>query len=106
LQNDLEYSALVMHKPRAWSEEEFIKKGEDLQAFIPQLGKQVLEEWSTYSHWNEVTHPQDKWRKVKALLNYLEDPVFYVLQHNHRARLSLFYFKEEGSTLIAEEKNP
>ncbi|MDB5273733.1 MAG: putative RNA-binding protein snRNP like protein [Chitinophagaceae bacterium] len=105
LQNDLDYTAAVLHKPRTWSEEEFLDKGEDLNAFIPQLGKQVVEEWVHYSHWNEVTHPQDRWRKVKALLDYLEDPTFYVLQHNNRARLSLFYFKEEGSTLLVEEKN-
>ena len=106
LENDLDYTAAVMHKPRAWSEEEFVGKGEDLLAFIPQLGKQVLEEWTKYSHWDEVSQPADRWRKVKALLSYLEHPIFYILQQNNRARLSLFYFKEEGSTLVAEEIDP
>jgi len=106
LENDLEYHASVIHKPRAWSQEEFIEKGEELNAFIPQLGKQVMEEWARFSHWDEVTHPEDKWRKVKALLHYLEHPTFYILQQNNRARLSLFYFKEEGSKLLSEETNP
>jgi predicted ribosome quality control (RQC) complex YloA/Tae2 family protein len=106
LENDLGYSADVMHKHRDWSQKEFIEKEEDLHAFIPQLGKPVLEEWAKFSHWDEVSHPEDKWRKVKSLLHYLEHPVFYILQQNKRARLSLFYFKEEGSQLMAEESDP
>ncbi len=106
LQNDLQYHAAVIHKPLAWSEEEFIQKGEDLNVFIPQLGKQVMEEWAKHSYWEDVTHREDKWRKVKALLYYLEHPTFYILQQNSRARLSLFYFKEEGSIVLAEETNP
>lgn len=106
LENDSDYTADTLHKQRHWSQDEFIAKGEDLYAFIPQLGKPVLEEWAKYSHWDEVSHSEDKWRKVKALLSYLENPVFYILQQNNRARLSLFYFKEEGSKLMAEEKNP
>ncbi|HSZ71526.1 MAG TPA: NFACT RNA binding domain-containing protein [Cytophagaceae bacterium] len=106
LQNDLLYNASVWHQPRQWSEEEFIGKEDDLYQFIPQLGKEVITEWIKYSHWSELTHHEDKWLKVQALLIYLKDPTFYILQQNKRARLSLFYFKEEGSQVIAQEKNP
>ncbi len=103
LKNDALYEYATFHKLRTWTEEEFIEKGAALSTFIPQLGKDTIRTWSQFSHWEEVTAVHDKWLKVEALLKYLKQPVYYILEENKRAHFSLFYFKQDGVQLLAEE---
>jgi predicted ribosome quality control (RQC) complex YloA/Tae2 family protein len=106
LSNDLTYNASTFHKPREWSEDEFKAKEEDLHAFIPQLPKPVIDEWMLHSHWKEINHPKDRWKKVDALLSYLNNPWFYIIKQNKRVHFTLFYYPNDNIELVAKEHNP
>jgi len=106
LKNDEQFNHASFHKHRAWTEEEFISMGGELSTFIPQLGKETIRAWCTFSHWDEVINLKDKWLKVEALLAYLKQPTYYILQEKDRARFTLFHFKHDDATLLAEEHDP
>lgn len=106
LKNDALYEYATFHKPRTWTEEEFLERGADLAAFIPQLGKDAIRAWAEFAHWESVTNVHDKWLKLEALLHDLKQPTYYIIEENKRAHFSLFYFKGDGVKLLAEEHNP
>lgn len=106
LKNDEQFNHAIFHKPRTWTEDEFVSMNGELSAFIPQLGKETIRAWTAYTNWNEVVGLKEKWLKVQALLTYLKQPTYYILQEKNRARFSLFYFNQEAVILLAEERDP
>jgi predicted ribosome quality control (RQC) complex YloA/Tae2 family protein len=106
LKNDEVFNYTVFHKPRTWSQEEFLQMNGELAKFIPQLGKDAIHEWSTDVHWNELSNLKDKWLKVQVLLSDLKQPTYYIIQENKRAHFSLFNFNGNNKLCLAEESDP
>lgn len=87
LKKDFEIDIKTLDRPIDQSKDQFLKQDGDLKLLYPTFGKEVLGYLQKRDY--DQINLEEKWQLVQSVLVELNEPSFYVVEHNYKIEFSL-----------------